>query len=80
MQYMMLRYQKITDNGSGHDISNAWTPGIFFGVLRGRNLAPSGAKIQPLSQWDSGDFFPNLKKKSQSKKKSSFAEIQEDYR
>ena len=36
-------------------------PGIFFGVLRG--------EIRPLSQWDLGDFFPNLKKNPQSKKK-----------
>ena len=33
-------------------------------------LVSSGAEIRPLSQWDLGDFFPNLKKKnSQSQKK-----------
>ena len=26
-------------------------------------LVSSGAEIRPLSQWDLGDFFPNLKKK-----------------
>ena len=25
-------------------------------------LVSSGAEIRPLSQWDLGDFFPNLKK------------------
>ena len=29
----------------------------------------SGAEIQPLSQWDLGDFFPNLKKKNPNLKK-----------
>ena len=29
--------------------------GIFF-------LVSSGAEIRPLSQWDLGDFFPNLEK------------------
>ena len=41
---------------------------FFFGV-------PSGAEIRPLSQWDLGDFFPNLKKKipiSKKKKKKIF--------
>ena len=41
--------------------------GIFF--------VSSGAEIRPLSQWDLGDFFPNLKKKnsqSQKKKKKNF--------
>ena len=32
-------------------------------------LESSGAEIRPLSQWDLGDFFPNLKKKSASQKK-----------
>ena len=32
-------------------------------------LVSSGAEIRPLSQWDLGDFFPNLKKNSQSQKK-----------
>ena len=35
-------------------------------------LVSSGAEIRPLSQWDLGDFFPNLKKKSQSKKNNIF--------
>ena len=32
----------------------------------------SGAEIRPLSQWDLGDFFPNLKKNSQSQKEIFF--------
>ena len=35
----------------------------------------SGAEIRPLSQWDLGDFFPNLKKKNpnlKKKKKKNF--------
>ena len=32
----------------------------------GQGFFFSGAEFQPLSQWDLGDFFPNLKKKSQS--------------
>ena len=35
--------------------------GIFFCFLR--------AEIRPLSQWDLGDFFPNLKKKNPNLKK-----------
>ena len=38
-------------------------------------LVSSGAEIRPLSQWDLGDFFPNLKKKfpiSKKKKKKFF--------
>ena len=35
-------------------------------------LVSSGAEIRPLSQWDLGVFFPNLKKKSQSQKKKNF--------
>ena len=44
-------------------LSRDWA-GIF--------LVSSGAEIRPLSQWDLGDFFPNLKKKfpiSKKKKK-----------
>ena len=32
----------------------------------------SGAEIRPLSQWDLGDFFPNLKKKFPNLKKIFF--------
>ena len=32
-------------------------------------LVSSGAEIRPLSQWDLGDFFPNLKKKIPNLKK-----------
>ena len=41
-------------------------PGIF--------LVSSGAEIRPLSQWDLGDSFPNLKKKfpNLKKKKKKF--------
>ena len=38
-------------------------------------LVSSGAEIRPLSKWDLGDFFPNLKKKfpiSKKKKKIFF--------
>ena len=39
-------------------------------------LVSSGAEIRPLSQWDLGDFFPNLKKKipnlKKKKKKKNF--------
>ena len=38
--------------------------GIFF--------VSSGAEIRPLSQWDLGDFFPNLKKIPNLKKKKYF--------
>ena len=31
--------------------------------LQGFFFVSSGAEIRPLSQWDLGDFFPNLKKK-----------------
>ena len=31
--------------------------------IQGFFLVSSGAEIRPLSQWDLGDFFPNLKKK-----------------
>ena len=45
-----------------------WYQGFF--------LVSSGAEIQPLSQWDLGDFFPNLKKKipnlKKKKKKKNF--------
>ena len=32
---------------------------------QGFSLVSSGPEIRPLSQWDLGDFFPNLKKNSQ---------------
>ena len=32
----------------------------------------SGAEIRPLSQWDLGDFFPNLKKKNSQSQKRIF--------
>ena len=32
-------------------------------IVQGLFLVSSGAEIWPLSQWDLGDFFPNLKKK-----------------
>ena len=35
-------------------------------------LVSSGAEIRPLSQWDLGDFFPNLKKKIPNLKKKKF--------
>ena len=38
-------------------------------TIQGFFLVSSGAEIRPLSQWDLGDFFPNLKKNSQSQKK-----------
>ena len=41
------------------------TNGVFFFVF-------SGAEIQLYSQWNSGDFFPNFEKKSQSSKKNVF--------
>ena len=45
--------------------NNGTNTGIF--------LVSSGAEIRPLSQWDLGDFFPNLKKKFPiSKKKKIF--------
>ena len=40
--------------------------------MQGVFLVSSGAEIRPLSQWDLGDFFPNLKKNFQSKKKKKF--------
>ena len=39
-------------------------PGIF--------LVSSGATFRPLSQWDLGDFFPNLKKKIPNLNKKNF--------
>ena len=46
-------------------------------VGQGFFLVSSGAEIRPLSQWDLGDFFPNLKKnfpisKKKKKKKNFF--------
>ena len=38
--------------------------GIFF--------VSSGAEMRPLSQWDLGDFFPNLKKKFPISEKNFF--------
>ena len=38
-------------------------------VGQGFFLVSSGAEIRPLSQWDLGDFFPNLKKKIHNLKK-----------
>ena len=40
--------------------------------LQGFFSVSSEAEIRPLSQWDLGDFFPNLKKNSQSQKKKFF--------
>ena len=46
--------------------------------LQGFFLESSGAENRPLSQWDLGDFFPNLKKKvpnfkkKKKKKKKNF--------
>ena len=43
--------------------------------VQGFFLVSSGAEIRPLSQWDLGDFFPNLKKKfpiSKKKKNNKF--------
>ena len=40
--------------------------------LQGFFLVSSGAEIQPLSQWDLGDFFLNLKKKFPISKKNYF--------
>ena len=51
-------------------------PGVGLGA--GIFLVSSGAEIRPLSQWDLGDFFPNLKKKfpiSKKKKKKIFFRI-----
>ena len=42
---------------------------LFF--QSGIFLVSSGAKIRPLSQWDLGDFFPNLKKKIPNLKKKT---------
>ena len=47
----------------------------YVGTGQGFFLVSSGAEIRPLSQWDLGDFFPNLKKKfpiSKKKKKKKF--------
>ena len=41
-------------------------------ILRDFFLVSSGAEIRPLSQWDLGDFFPNLKKNPNLKKKKFF--------
>ena len=44
-------------------------PWVFAETLAGIFLVSSGAEIRPLSQWDLGDFFPNLKKKIPNLKK-----------
>ena len=55
--------QSLLANGS--ELVEFYTQGFF--------LVSSGAEIRPLSQWDLGDFFPNLKKKIPiSKKKKNF--------
>ena len=41
-------------------------------TARGFFLVSSGAEIRPLSQWDLGDFFSNLKKKFPISKKKKF--------
>ena len=42
---------------------------IYHMTFQGFFLVSSGAEIRPLSQWDLGDFFPNLKKKIPNLKK-----------
>ena len=47
----------------------------FAMIIQGFFLVSSGAEIRPLSQWDLGDFFPNLKKIPISKKKKKKKKI-----
>ena len=43
--------------------------------MQGFFLVSSGAEIRPLSQWDLGNFFPNLKKKNPNLKKKKKKKI-----
>ena len=50
---------------------------LIRGWWDARDIFPvfSGAEIQPFTQWNLGDFFPNIEKKSQSSKKIFFLKI-----
>ena len=65
-----LEAMNVSDKSVWH--KDGFSKGLLVGVSGIFFFVSSGAEIRPLSQWDLGDFFPNLKKKNPNLKKKDF--------